>query len=170
MENKIPSDTYWKNMYPEVQSQFSRISTRIKPGPGTLVESRSVMTFLTIFKVKVILWSLSIILERKAGRDIRCREKHLKTNNIEEKWHIFFSWKHHWHFMKSCETKFAGDKTPSPYQVYEHFINVSNSKKSQRENKIKLKITGNLVIYSIFRSQIGFMRIVFCIWLEFSWN
>ena len=51
-------------------SQFYRNTTGIQSGPDAFDESRSVMTFLTIFGVMEILCSFRLLLEGKTGQEI----------------------------------------------------------------------------------------------------
>ena len=50
--------------------QFFRDTTGIQSGPDAFNESRFIMTFLTILKVKEILCSFGLVLEGKMGKEI----------------------------------------------------------------------------------------------------
>ena len=64
------------NTYESSGSQLFRTTTRIKSRPDILEESRLGMNFLNIFRVTRILCSFRLLLEGKAGNEIR--RQHLR--------------------------------------------------------------------------------------------
>ena len=72
LENKNPSDTYWRVqqvcMKAQVQFRFFWITTGIQSGPDAFDESRFVKTFLTI--LGEVLCSFRIVLEGKTGKEV----------------------------------------------------------------------------------------------------
>ena len=57
-------------MYKGSSPQFFRTTTVISLGPGAFVESRFIMTFLTILGATEILYSFRLVLEGKVGKEI----------------------------------------------------------------------------------------------------
>ena len=73
LENKIPSDTYWRVplVFKKVQKvQFFRTITGIQSGPDAFDKSSFVMTFLTILGVTEMLISFKLGFEGKIGKEI----------------------------------------------------------------------------------------------------
>ena len=58
-------------IYESSDQQFFRTTTGIQSEPEAFDESRFVMTFLTILGVMEILYSFSLVLERKTDKEIR---------------------------------------------------------------------------------------------------
>ena len=58
------------SMYKGSSPQFFRTTTVISLGPGAFVESRFIMTFLTILGATEILYSFRLVLEGKVGKEI----------------------------------------------------------------------------------------------------
>ena len=69
LENKISLDTYRK--IHKFRSQFFRTTTKIQSESDAFEELRSDLTFFTIFGVIEILCSFRLVLEEKAGKDIK---------------------------------------------------------------------------------------------------
>ena len=65
------------SVYESSGSQFFRTTTGIQSGPDAFVESRFVMTCLTILGVMEILCSFRLVLEGKTGKEI------LETSRFE---------------------------------------------------------------------------------------
>ena len=73
LENKTPSDTYWRVQLVCVKVQihnYFRITTGIQPGPGAFDKSRFIMIFLIILGVTKISCSFCLVLEGKLGKEI----------------------------------------------------------------------------------------------------
>ena len=70
LENKTPSDTYWRIQLVFMNVQFFRTITWIKSGPGAFDESRFAMAFLTISGVTEILCSFVLVLEGKIDKEV----------------------------------------------------------------------------------------------------
>ena len=58
------------SMYGSSGSQFFRTTTGIQSGPDTFDESRFVMAFLTIVRIKEILFNFRLALEGKRSKEI----------------------------------------------------------------------------------------------------
>ena len=54
----------------KVQDQFFRTTTGIQSGPDAIVESRFIMTFLTILGVTETFYSFRLVLEGKTEKEI----------------------------------------------------------------------------------------------------
>ena len=73
LENKTPSDTYWRDQLvcKEISgSQFFRTTTGIQSGQDIFERSRFIITFLTIFGVTEISCSFRLVIEGKPGKEI----------------------------------------------------------------------------------------------------
>ena len=73
LKNKIPTDTHRRFQlvfYKSSGSQFFRATTGTQSGPDTFDKSRFAMTFFTNSRVKEILCSFRLVLERKTGKEI----------------------------------------------------------------------------------------------------
>ena len=91
LENKTPSDTYWRVqlVWKKVQTHSSLTTTGVQSGPDAIDKSRFVMIFLNILGVTEILCSFRLVLEGKTGKEIPESSRLEFLGRFSANWKLF---------------------------------------------------------------------------------